>query len=348
MSPTRRRGFTLIELLVVIAIIAVLIALLLPAVQAAREAARRSQCVNNLKQLGLGLHNYHQGIGTFPMGVSKTDGPNDAWGQWSAQAMLLPYVEQQALYNACNFSIRVDGGQTVNGYQTNSTVSQTIIRNFICPSDSDAGRTSGNTNSYYLSVGTTTAQPGGGPYNPMHSTGMFTWQYSYDMSAIRDGTSNTVAASEGVVGPPTNKLGLGNSYRNAGGDPALTQDVFTTLPSGTQAPGTVVPNRLVNCMKGTDLFNTRGLNWANGNTNYTMFCTVVPPNSRQYPFGGCKSGGGGVDLAEIVNSNSYHPGGCNVLMGDGSVKFIKETIAWNIWWSLGTKAGNEVVSADAY
>src|ERR1700678_4022279 len=103
---TRRRGFTLIELLVVIAIIAVLIALLLPAVQSAREAARRIQCTNNLKQIGLGLHNYHQAVGTFPLGATLVNGGYGAvtYGCWSAQALMLPYVEQSPLYNAANFS----------------------------------------------------------------------------------------------------------------------------------------------------------------------------------------------------------------------------------------------------
>src|SRR5215216_5059201 len=104
----RRRGFTLIELLVVIAIIAVLIALLLPAVQAAREAARRAQCVNNLKQIGLALHNYHQTANSFPMGMSLAYDPNNGvyqdWTDWSAHALLLPYLEQTPLYNAANFS----------------------------------------------------------------------------------------------------------------------------------------------------------------------------------------------------------------------------------------------------
>jgi len=123
MRHAKRRGFTLIELLVVIAIIAVLIALLLPAVQAAREAARRSQCVNNLKQMGLALHNYHQSLGSFPMGVSFTYG--NYWGQWSAQALMLPYMEQTSIYNACNFSLALDDGNARGGTAANSTVNRT-------------------------------------------------------------------------------------------------------------------------------------------------------------------------------------------------------------------------------
>src|ERR1700737_4941499 len=125
-----RRGFTLIELLVVIAIIAVLIALLLPAVQAAREAARRSQCINNLKQIGLGLHNYHSTHNVFAMGASKNpkNGPGDSdliWSSWSAHGLLLPYLEQQALYNAANFSWGVNPyGDPC--YLINSTVANTV------------------------------------------------------------------------------------------------------------------------------------------------------------------------------------------------------------------------------
>src|SRR5215469_12266229 len=134
-----RGGFTLIELLVVIAIITVLIALLLPAVQSAREAAHRAQCVNNLKQIGLAMHNYHTGIGTFPSG--GTVGPNNwygspaysvSWGTWSAHALMLGYLEQAQLYNAANFSWAVGMG---SGWPINSTVSTSILNSFICPSD---------------------------------------------------------------------------------------------------------------------------------------------------------------------------------------------------------------------
>src|SRR4051812_28657474 len=217
-----RRGFTLIELLVVIAIIGVLIALLLPAVQSAREAARRSQCTNNLKQIGLGMHNYHSALGSFPPGASKNpkNGPGDSdltWSSWSAHGLLLPYMEQRALYDAANFSWGVNPyGDPC--YYVNSTVANTIVNGFLCPSDPNAGRP--NINNYFASVGTTsdfmTVNCWGG-INPAckatGSTGVFTFFDAYGIAQITDGTSNTVAYSESLTGKP-NALGYrGNSTR---------------------------------------------------------------------------------------------------------------------------------------
>jgi prepilin-type N-terminal cleavage/methylation domain-containing protein len=164
MSLHSRRGFTLIELLVVIAIIAVLIALLLPAVQSAREAARRAQCTNNLKQIGLALHNYHTAIDRFPMGCSKNPlfGPNDTdaqwgygrWTGWSAQALLLGYLEQTPMYNAANFALGPGAGGQMIGSYPNSTIYNSVINSFLCPSDPNAGFD--RSNSYHASIGSTT------------------------------------------------------------------------------------------------------------------------------------------------------------------------------------------------
>src|SRR4051794_20205614 len=166
----RRRGFTLIELLVVIAIIAVLIALLLPAVQAAREAARRSQCVNNLKQIGLGIHNYHQVHDVFPLGVSLNMYTLGVWrakNSWGHFGMMLPQLEQQAVYNSANFNWGVEEGTPGGGppIDINVTAADTQIKLFVCPSDPLGGNGGNNsflnndrdTSNYYGCVGATTS-----------------------------------------------------------------------------------------------------------------------------------------------------------------------------------------------
>src|SRR4051794_21838464 len=217
MKKTTRRGFTLIELLVVIAIIAVLIALLLPAVQAAREAARRAQCVNNLKQLGLAIHNYHSSVGVFPPGIVTTQDGNfsgnglGTWTTWSPQAMLLPYLEQTPLYNAANFSWACcfDGP---DADAINSTVYLTRIGSFLCPSDGNAGTE--QINSYVGCLGSSTRQaPADGVTNGVFQVydGNFRTA-SVTIAQATDGTSNTIAFSEALVGT-SGKL---NNYRGNG------------------------------------------------------------------------------------------------------------------------------------
>jgi prepilin-type N-terminal cleavage/methylation domain-containing protein/prepilin-type processing-associated H-X9-DG protein len=356
--PKSKRGFTLIELLVVIAIIAVLIALLLPAVQAAREAARRAQCVNNLKQMGLAMHNYHTANDVFPPGAAASITPFNpgcvAWMGWSAQAMMFGYMEQGALYNAINFSI--DPMQTNGGNGASDTARYSKVNMFMCPSDGQAGKTF--LNSYYASTGTTTytsntvdnvACKGGG----QGSSGLFAYAMSYGLQDCRDGSSNTVAFSEAVVGDTSattpkprvtgaNKDGFGFQAFDASSNPASLRDTLNICDATFK---TAAPN--------AGLSVNKGWLWAWGADTMSMFNTIVPPSSGTSTWGMCRFGCGpcgtySADHSNITNANSYHPGGANVLMGDGSVRFIKSTLAMNIWWALGTKAGGEVISADSY
>ena len=341
MKIRSRRGFTLIELLVVIAIIAVLIALLLPAVQAAREAARRSQCINNLKQIGLGLHNYHQAIGTFPLAnaVAYSDPGNQTdWGTWSAQAMMLPYLEQIALYNSMNFAWDCWWG-TGSGY--NSTAFNTNLNIFICPSDGESPR-SGNNNNYFGSLGTTTD-----PWN-VNATGIFAHKTSYSVADITDGTSNTIAFGEALVASA-----LSNRAKWRGGVTPTSASAGTAIDANQVQAG--VLSDLQTC---TQIFNSgsnpagnnKGYRWGTGSPGIGHFNTIVTPNSVTYPWSGCRYGcvGCGNDYGQYITTTSNHSGGVNAAMGDGSVRFFKSSIAQNVWWALGTRSNGEVLSADSY
>ncbi|WP_165063634.1 DUF1559 domain-containing protein [Paludisphaera rhizosphaerae] len=355
-----RSGFTLIELLVVIAIIAVLIALLLPAVQAAREAARRAQCVNNLKQIGLAMHNYHSANDVFPMGASLCNynyGGSityTTWNNWSAHAALLNYMEQSALYNSINFMMEGRGSDYASS--ANATGYNAKIAAFLCPSDSNGGRV--NDNCYYGSVGPTTnagddTPPRGGPIaanRTSPTSGVFGFRLSYGIRDITDGTSNTIAFSEGQAGPMIQSpvpgamvMGAGLSgnawFLNANQNQAL---VLTDLQTCS--------NKFVASNSG-NLSVGHGHDWGIGGMGATLFNTIVPPNSTQYKWAACRTDcGGGCDGASMDYSNaqSYHSGGANMMMGDGSVKFVKGSISMPTYWALGTRGGGEVISSDAY
>ncbi|HEY2154747.1 MAG TPA: DUF1559 domain-containing protein [Isosphaeraceae bacterium] len=359
MSSVRiqRRGFTLIELLVVIAIIAVLIALLLPAVQAAREAARRAQCVNNLKQIGLAMHNYHTATNVFPEGAAasyNTAVPGCvAWNGWSAQALMLPYMEQTALYNAANFMI----DPIVTLGQINTTVVYTKINSYLCPSDNNNLQS----NNYYACKGTTTNNDTNGTVsnnpppncgaNGGASTGVFGYSVANGVQAIIDGTSNTVAYSESLQGNGQNQVVKFSSGVDASGGTELF-DANTNIPATLTTLNNCTTQWLV-APAGNNLVGNKGQRWAWGAEGMTIFCTIVPPSSTQYQWGSCRFGctGCGVnsaDHANVTNANSNHSGGCNVLMADGSVRFVKSTVSMQTWWALGTKAGNEVVDASSF
>jgi len=362
MNGHSRRAFTLIELLVVIAIIAVLISLLLPAVQSAREAARRAQCVNNLKQIGLALHNYHSTAGVFPMGSSQ--GPFDyqgdttgfpAWDSWSAQALMLGYLEQGPLYNAVNFSFAVTWyGQS--SYATNSTTFETKIATFLCPSDGNAGTASSYQNnyngaidaarvgnSYHASVGTST-------YNcctplAVNTTGLFGYARGSTIADITDGTSNTIAYSEALVGAKYAGPYPGNSTGNVPSAGTANVTNVATVPNAIALLQT--DNQTCYTAWLTTGQQGRGEHWGAGAMGYSMFNTVYPPNFTKWS--ACRMDCcAQAEHAHYQNANSNHPGGVNALFADGSVKFIKSSISFPTWWSLGTESLGEVISSDSY
>ncbi|QEH34516.1 putative major pilin subunit [Aquisphaera giovannonii] len=355
MRVESRRGFTLIELLVVIAIIAVLIALLLPAVQSAREAARRAQCINNLKQIGIGLHNYHTAHNSFPLGGTRnwsSYGYMASWGTWSAPALLLGYMEGQPLYNSINFNWVCCWSA---GWNINSTVSNAIVNTYICPSDglspvpTQNDQWTGMTNNYHASVGASTDF-----YNP---SGLFAEaEKCYGIQSCTDGSSNTIAFGEALIGSGDRPQ---VKYRSG---PVLSAGSALCTGSwcGVTYVGTnynAVLTDLQTCEQGwvdqtSSTGNGKGFRWCENLGGFTLINTVVPPSPSNYRFGWCGLRGttpnSNASDGQYQNANSNHPGGANFLFGDGSARFLKSSISIQTYWALGTRANGEVISADSY
>jgi len=357
----RRRAFTLIELLVVIAIIAVLIALLLPAVQQAREAARRSQCKNSLKQLGLAMHNYHDTHSAFPRGNFEMTSVSNGYGNYSyvafsAQAMLLPYLDQAPLYNQFNFMISLNSSP-------NSTLKQTVIPTFLCPSDirgripNGGGYNTGPGNSYVVCGGPSAFWFGKLPADPSDATssaslaatnqyqvGMFNFRKTVRMGDIIDGTSNVIAASEQIMGSGVNSttsqtLDVGDIIRGVG-----TAGAASSFPtqSTLNAWGAAALAKKQSGTLSPAARGDTGSNWAYGNVGLTVFNTLTSPNS-QYPNCVSCSSCGTNDGVGLFPARSRHTGGVNVLMADGSVRFIGNSINNPTWQYLGAIADGNTV-----
>jgi prepilin-type N-terminal cleavage/methylation domain-containing protein/prepilin-type processing-associated H-X9-DG protein len=312
----RPRAFTLIELLVVISIIGVLIALLLPAVQAAREAARRSQCVNNLKQIGIAVHNYHDRVGALP-------GAELAYGvtSFSALTHLLREMEHSNVYNSINFSFP-------NFDPTNNTALVTRISTFMCPSDvADKHPEVGAQTNYMADMGSWIVwMAAAGPNaNLPKPNGMFYGNSSSRFAEVTDGLSNTGVYSERVLADFSN--GIVSPISDVFFSPAQP----TTLDDAVAACQAV---DIYNPMSQFPLF--MGAPWINGQH---VFLHVTQPNTRSCGFF--------TALRASMPPSSRHPTGVNLLLGDGSVRFIKNSIDLATWRALGTIAGNEVISADS-
>ena len=360
---TRRRAFTLVELLVVIAIIGVLVALLLPAVQAAREAARRSQCTNNLKQLGLAVHNFHDTHQRLPNSThqmlfrdpNRVADPNihprDQWGngreRWSYACVLLPFMEQQAIYDEL---LRSHIPQERPWH--NTPLTRTKISTFICPSDAQAGSVHRsdlapisyqcNRGDYWLNWDWWESRGVFGRGNTANKT----------FAGITDGTSNTMMISEAKIGRQGSKK--------------VTETVARDVGASNGSPPSICLARVGPERTFTGNVETGGWQpgwrWADSMTPYTLWFPMLPPNGP--------SCGNRAESWCIVSASSYHPGGVNVLMVDGAVTFIAETInagdptrrvqdmpqygggnpqdyagpsPYGVWGALGTAFGGESV-----
>ena len=322
-----RGGFTLIELLVVIAIIAVLIALLLPAVQAAREAARRVQCVNNLKQMGLALHNYHDAVSIMPPGYIAAsrfiDGETDTAPGWSWAAAILPQLDQAPLYASINVWLPVQS-------PTNTTAVTTLLNAYLCPSDLLPGGTfpigdglggvvaTVAPSSYAACTGNDAADVALGLNNDGSGNGLFFRNSGVRIAAITDGTSQSIMIMERAW--------------------AVSEGTWT----GAIANGLIIRGPLNPCpIAGDATYLAPCL--------MLVHCHLLNTNADF---------DGGLD-----DPSSFHPGGANVLFGDGSVHFLKNvqsdagtnpdgstryTPSSLVMQALGTRSGGEVVSADSY
>jgi prepilin-type N-terminal cleavage/methylation domain-containing protein/prepilin-type processing-associated H-X9-DG protein len=351
-NDSLRRGFTLIELLVVIAIIAVLISLLLPAVQSAREAARRAQCINNLKQIGLANHNFESTNSHFPPGYGMY--PTGGGGRANANAMILQYMESANLYGAFNLSRNINlTGPT----SPNNTAQIQIVAAFNCPSDPSmsklmAGTSALGYSNYFGSIGATASMEMGTAFGFQESVGARAGVFNVSLdrsgtaatntnfqkvltpttiASIADGTSNTALYSETI-----RSISVANTAAEIPIDSLLNVYIVTSLAGALDAPP-------ASCLTfpGTRI-RYRGQQYYRNLPQTSYYSHTMTPNFKKWDCGDTSY------VASHTAARSYHPGGVNTVFCDGSVKFIKDSVNIATWRALGSKAGGEVISADAY
>jgi len=364
----RDSGFTLVELLVVIAIIGILIGLLLPAVQAAREAARRAQCTNNMRQLALATHNYHDVYRVFPaLGVRVHDIPARQFHFYSWAMMILPYVEQKSLFDAMMAQAGTTAGlpppwfgpQDVGDSTYGAFVRNTWIKDipaYICPSDKPPPNRSRAPSllNYKGCVGDDYLQNQLLPVNPndvrVDNRGIFQCHRWLSIAAVLDGSSNTILLGEMVAG--------GEPYARPGG---VSMALTTPNPAACLARiDPANPRMLTSAFPAqSDSRPVGGRAW-DGRPCFVGFSTMVGPNGPSCNY---SSGVDGGSSDHMGTASSRHPGGVNVAMADGSVRFISDTVdtgnqaandvsnpgnrpsPWGVWGALGSREGGETVSA---
>ncbi|NUQ61583.1 MAG: DUF1559 domain-containing protein [Pirellulales bacterium] len=349
------RGFSLVELLVVIAIIGILISLLLPAVQASREAARRIECSNNLKQLSLAVHNYHDTFRRLPARAGGTQGPGTNQGWLSGWVVLLPFCEQGAIYDRITAGepaagVPAWGPPTGNAWAAWDDSPDVLL----CPSD--PGKFDGNNlrlSNYCFSGGDDARNMDG--QTSENTRGVFGHLFWYRFADVTDGLSNTVMLSE--------RLRCGN---NAGGyavaagelDHRFGQAIVPGIQGQPNLCLAVTDGR--HFVAGTTVERTFGSRWPRGAANRASFNTILPPNGPSC-LADVNNAASGNDDQGVLPPSSMHPGGVNVVLSDASVRFISETIdtgnlgasqantytgrsRYGVWGALGSKQGGETVS----